>query len=126
MPHFKRTRAKYARAGCTCGNKRFKQNCAKGTAEARTRQEVWADDSHSDPHYRRCSKSKGKKLWVIEQRNKPGGKVWCGPGQKWVAYGRYARKRDRDEALRCLQLRERNGGEYYLWRDIEYRPKDPQ
>jgi len=124
MPHFKRGKAKYARAGCTCGNKRFKQNCSKGSAEARTRQERWHDDAHGEPHYRGCQAKKGKRLWAIEHRNKPGEKAFLGPGGKWVEYGRYRRKRDRDEALRCLSMKAEN--ECFLERGIEYRAKDPQ
>lgn len=125
MPHHKRHRRKSARAGCTCGGKLYKHNGFKGTGDAVIPRDRRAMDAH-DPldtptPPAKPKRKRGKKIWLVEKRRKPGTRFYFGWGTEWDVWSRHNTERARDEALHCQLKRMANDPEHFLWKDYEFR-----
>jgi hypothetical protein len=126
VPHHKRHRRKSARAGCTCGGKLYKHNGFKGTKDAvipRDRRAIAAHEPLDKPTPpAKPQRKKGKKLWIVEKRRKPGTKSFFGWDEsEWCAWSRHYTKQARDEALRCQLKRYAADPEHFLWKNYEFR-----
>lgn len=137
MPHHKRRRPKFRRAGCLMC-KPWKDNANKDSAAyvcPRDRRAIAAvEPVEGCTPPAKPKRKRGKKVWTIEYRTSPKAlrayqekrlKWWpFGPGTKWVTYSnKYATEAARDDALRRLRIKAAAGE--MTSQDCEFRPGNP-